>query len=54
MELNGNENIEIKFDFLDLDVHYFYYTIIHCNADWTPSDLSESEYLDGFNNQTGR
>ncbi len=51
IELNGNENIEIKFDFLDLNVHYFNYSIVHCNADWTPSDLSESEYLDGFNNQ---
>lgn len=51
IELNSGQAIEIKFDFLDLNVHYFYYSITHCNADWTPSDISESEYLDGFNNQ---
>lgn len=51
IELNGNDWINIDFDFLDQDVHYFYYTITHCNADWTPSTLSESEYLNGFNNQ---
>jgi len=50
-ELNGDARLEIKFDFLDLNIHYFYYKIIHCNADWRPSDLSEPEFLDGFNNQ---
>jgi hypothetical protein len=51
IELNGNQSIEVKFDFLDLNAHYFYYSITHCNADWTPSTISESEYLSGFNNQ---
>lgn len=51
IELNGTDKINIDFDFLDQDIHYLYYSIAHCNADWTPSDLSESEYIDGFNNQ---
>ncbi|MDP4269512.1 MAG: DUF5103 domain-containing protein, partial [Bacteroidota bacterium] len=51
IELNGTDKINIDFDFLDQNAHYFYYSVIHCNADWTPSELSESEYLDGFNNQ---
>lgn len=51
IELNGSQSIVINFDYLDLNVHYFYYTVTHCDADWKPSDISESEYLDGFNNQ---
>jgi len=51
IELNGTQSIEIKFDYMALNLHYFYYSIKHCNSDWTPSDISESEYLDGFNNQ---
>lgn len=51
IELNGNQSIEIRFDYPDLNVHNFYYSVTHCNADWTPSNLSESEYIGGFNNQ---
>ncbi len=51
VELNSDAQLEVKFDYFDLNIHYFYYKIIHCNADWSPSDLSEPEYLDGFNNQ---
>ncbi len=43
--------IDISFD--DMQHNYVRYTyhITHCNADWEPSDLLESEYLDGFNDQ---
>lgn len=51
IELNSGQIIEIKFDYLDLNSHYFYYKIAHCDADWNPSQISESEYLDGFNNR---
>lgn len=51
IELNGSQTIAINFDYLDLNVHYFYYSITHCDADWKPSNISESEFLDGFNNQ---
>lgn len=52
IELNSGQSIEVKFDFLDLNPHYFFYKLIHCDANWIPSQISESEYLDGFNNQT--
>ena len=47
--LNGNDRIKISFDELSAERSYLRYSVIHCNADWTPSDLVESEYLDSFN-----
>ena len=43
--------IDISFD--DMQHNYVRYTyhITHCNADWNPSELLESEYLEGFNDQ---
>lgn len=39
----------LSFDDLDGDVKYYYYTIVHCNKDWKPTeDLSEMDYIDGF------
>ena len=48
--LGRGENIEISFDELSHEYHRYQYVISHCNIDWTPSDLSELDYLDGFNN----
>ncbi len=47
--LNGSDKIKIEFDQLSPDMQYLRYSIMHCNADWTPSQLIESEYVDGFN-----
>ena len=47
--LGHDEGIVISFDMLADDPEYLYYRIVHCNADWTPSDLSDVEYIDGFN-----
>lgn len=41
----------ISFDDLDGDVKNYSYTVVHCNSDWTPSDLSEMDYLEGFNEE---
>ena len=49
IELNTGEHITISFDEFAEDVSYMQYSLIHCNADWRPSDLSDLEYLDGFN-----
>ena len=49
IRLGEDESVEISFDHLTHDYHRFQYILTHCNADWTPSDLSETEYLDGFN-----
>jgi hypothetical protein len=48
IELNSEQKIEIRFDEMSHESHSYAYTIIHCNADWTPSDLSNTEYLSGY------
>jgi len=41
----------LEFDALNGEEADFYYKIEHYNFDWTPSQLSKSEYLRGFDNQ---
>jgi hypothetical protein len=48
INLNSNEQIELAFDDIDGDQKQYSLTFVHCNADWTPSDLMVSEYLSGF------
>jgi len=48
LSLNGGEILELSFDDLDGDKKQYAITFVHCNADWTPSDLMTSEYLSGF------
>ncbi len=52
VKLNSDDYLEISFDELTHQYHRYIYKITHCNADWTPSGLSEIEYLNGFNNNT--
>ena len=48
----GTEDwVTISFDHFTHDYHRFTYKIVHCNADWAPSDLFEIDYMDGFNEQ---
>lgn len=46
--LNSGSPLELAFDDLNPDYREYVYRVVHCNADWTPSDLVSSEYLDGF------
>ncbi len=48
IDLNTTEQIQLNFDDLDGDKKQYSLTFVHCNADWTPSDLMISEYLTGF------
>lgn len=41
----------ITFDDVNGDEVDYYYKIVHCNFDWTPSNLAQSQYLKGFDNQ---
>lgn len=50
LELGSGQQLEISFDELASDPDRIAYRIVHCDADWTPSRISEMEYLDGFNN----
>lgn len=45
IKLNSGEKLVLKFDDLYEDFANYQYTIYHCNADWTPSQLMEAEYL---------
>ena len=49
IHLQTSDEVEISFDELTHEYHRYTYKITHCNADWTPSDLFESDYLQGFN-----
>lgn len=48
-QLGNGHFVEISFDDLQHNYVRYTYTITHCNADWTPSDLLESDYMEGFN-----
>lgn len=49
INLNTEDQVEISFDELTHEYHRYTYKITHCNADWTPSDLFDTDYLQGFN-----
>lgn len=42
------EKLQLSFDALNGEEEDYYYKIEHFNFDWTPSDLSKGEYLNGF------
>jgi len=48
INLESNDKLLISFDDLTGDRKNYSYTIIHCNSDWTASDLTQSEYIEGF------
>jgi hypothetical protein len=48
LALGSEEKLLLEFDDLDADLKSYSYTIIHCNANWEPSDLVTAEYIDGF------
>jgi hypothetical protein len=48
IQLNSDEKLQLSFDELDADIRDFSYRWIHCDANWQPSSLSESDYIDGF------
>ena len=49
ISLRGDEALTVNFDRLGEDRDFLRYRLLHCNADWQPSGLVESEYLSGFN-----
>lgn len=49
ISLDGSQKITVSFDEMKDDRSYLRYSLVHCNADWRPSSLVESEYVDGFN-----
>lgn len=46
------ETIRLQFDDLFGNEANYYYSIVHCNYDWTPStQLSTNDYIEGFDGQ---
>jgi hypothetical protein len=46
--LNSNEKLKISFDDLNTNLENYNYTIEHCNSNWEPSAISNTEVFDGF------
>ena len=47
-ELGTDANLIFKFDDLSGEPRDYYYTLIHCDADWNESYILQNEYLEGF------
>ncbi|HEY4787852.1 MAG TPA: DUF5103 domain-containing protein [Bacteroidales bacterium] len=52
VDLNDNKPLLLSFDELESGPKNLNYIIVLCDADWMPSRLSYSEYLDGFYQNT--
>ncbi len=48
ISLNSAEKLKLSFDDLDADTKTYNYTLIHCDADWSPSNTVASDFLTGF------
>lgn len=49
MRFGSEDVMHFSFDEMSHIYHRYTYRVVHCNADWSPSDLLEIDYLDGFN-----
>lgn len=49
IRLDTDDRLVISFDEIGDEYSDLRYRLIHCNAGWQPSNIVESEYLDGFN-----
>lgn len=48
IQLGSNERLMLRFDELGDNSNYYRYRIDHCTHDWLISDISVSDYMDGF------
>ena len=48
LRLGSSDKLVLKFDDLTEEAKQYNYTIIHCNSDWTQSELQPQEYIQGF------
>ena len=46
--LNSPDMLELNFDDMDGGVKSYYYTIVLCNADWSPAQMSYFDYVKGY------
>nr|WP_319401453.1 DUF5103 domain-containing protein [uncultured Carboxylicivirga sp.] len=48
IQLNNQEELTLSFDDFAYDTKNYQYSITHCDANWEPSDLMQTEYINGF------
>lgn len=48
IKLNSDDVMQVSFDELTHEIHNYSYHVQHFNSDWTPSNLSSNEFLEGF------
>jgi len=48
IQLGSDEKLKLSFDDFGNEYRTYKYTVIHCDADWKPSDITPPEYIDGF------
>lgn len=46
--LGGGEILEVSFDDLNGAYQDYTYTVVHCDRNWVPTDIPQSEYISGF------
>lgn len=51
IRLGTDDRIVVSFDEIAEDNSYLEYRLVHCNADWQPSRLVDSEFVSGFNSR---
>jgi hypothetical protein len=49
IRLGSNDQLELHFDDRDESVKNYYYSVVLCNEDWTPAEVTEFDYIKGFN-----
>jgi hypothetical protein len=47
MDLGRTHGLRLKFDRLEASNEFYQYTFLHCDANWRPSNLQKTEYLEG-------
>ncbi len=50
INLNGNQQLVLRFDDLSDDVKDLYYEFEHCTYDWKSSELDKFDYQEGYEN----
>ncbi len=48
IHLNSGETLDLHFDDLSANARNYYYTVVQCHSDWTPTIMNVMEYIDGF------
>jgi hypothetical protein len=54
VRLQQGTPLRLAFDDMEADNKNYTYSIVHCDRNWQPSDLTEMEYLNGFQGELFR